>query len=399
MRTGIRILHIAPYVGKASFGVGPIVLNLAVMQQSLGNTVYIWCYDSPLDAQCLEEQYRLHKDTLRSFPIIGPARLGYSPQMEQSIIEEGLTFDVIHHHGIWTGVSRALNRWRKRTARPTVVTAHGSLDPWALRKSHWKKRLAMTLYEGQNLRDVSCMQALSMREATDFRTFNLHSPIAVIPNGVPTEWMSFKHDAQRFRAKHGIPTEARTMLFLARITPKKGLPMLLQAMNAHRDRLNGWTVLIAGVDEYNHQQQVEALSQELSLQPYMRFIGPQYDQDKHDAFAAADLFVLPSHSEGAPVTILEALGAGVPVITTKASPWEELVTNNCGWWTDISTDAIGGALEEALRKSKPVLEAMGRRGKQLVSDKYTWPHIAKRTLTLYDWLIRGGIAPDFVITH
>jgi len=133
------------------------------------------------------------------------------------------------------------------------------------------------------------------------------------------------------------------------------------------------------------------------LQAYVQFVGPKFDLDKRDAFSAADVFVLPSHSEGAPIAILEALGSGCPVLTTKASPWEDIVIHDCGWWTDISVEAIANALQDVLQQPKTVLWAKGQRGKQLVSRKYTWLGIAEQTLALYEWLIDGSEQPDLVV--
>ena len=129
----------------------------------------------------------------------------------------------------------------------------------------------------------------------------------------------------------------------------------------------------------------------------MKFVGPQFDQEKREAFAAADLFVLPSYSEGAPMTVLEALGAGVPVLTTKASPCEYLVTQHCGWWPEISESSIAEALKSALKQPIGELREMGKRGRDLVSDKYTWDKIAEQTLMLYDWLLERGPQPDFIV--
>lgn len=392
-----RILHITPFVGRTSFGIGPIVLSMAASQQALGHSVSIWCFDTQVEVQQLEVDHSLHPQTICSFPILGPRPLGYSLAMLHGIVSRGLAYDIVHQHGIWTAVSHVLIQWRRRTGSPTVIAPQGSLEPWALKRSRWKKRLALLLYERQNLHDVSCMQALSIREAADFRAFGIIAPAAVIPNGISNAWMSQRHDSARFRLRHSIPDNARIMLFLARITPKKGLPLLLHVLDRCREKLADWKLVIAGVDEFNHEQEVRSLVHELALQPYVQFVGPQFGQDKRDAFGAADLFVLPSHSEGAPVTILEALGAGVPVLTTKSSPWEDLLTHDCGWWTDISVEGIAGALQDALRRPQCRLGEMGLRGKQLVSEKYTWPQIAGQTLALYDWLLSRGTKPTFIV--
>lgn len=396
-RASMRILHLTNFVGKRSFGVGPVALNLARGQQALGHHVAIWSCDSETEARELEGQNRLQPNTIRTFPIVGPVRLAYSPAMERAIIQHAHEYDVIHEHGIWTAVSRVTHRWRALTDRPTVIAPHGSLDAWALRRSIWKKRLALFFYEGRNLRRVSCLHALSEREAEGFRAYGLQNPIAIIPNGISEEWLDGKGDVCAFRRRFGLPDETRLLFFLGRITPKKGLPMLIRAMSALKSDLENWKLIIAGVNEFGHQPEVETLVKQFSLDTYVQFIGPLYGQDKRDAFAASDLFVLPSHSEGAPVVVLEALGSGVPVLTTQASPWQELASHRCGWWTEISELAIREALREALHTPGEELRQMGQRGKALIAEKYTLTKIAEQTVLLYEWLLRRGDKPEFVI--
>ncbi|MGA2531667.1 MAG: glycosyltransferase [Candidatus Aminicenantales bacterium] len=397
MATQPAILHITPLVGKASFGVGPVALNLAKSQQSLGKRADIWCLDSESEARVLERNFRLNNQTICCFTMVGPHRLGYSPAMARAIVKKADAYDIIHQHGIWTAISRITNRWRTIRRGPTLISQHGSLDAWALKRSIWKKRLALLSYESRNLREASCLHALSGREAEAFRAFGLRNPIAVIPNGISESWLQESGDQSSIRRRFGLSIETRVLLYLGRITPKKGLPMLLRAMSAMKNQLDAWRLVIAGVDEFNHQKEVESLVKRLTLEPYVQFIGPLFDQDKRDAFAAADIFVLPSHSEGSPLVVLEALGAGVPVLTTKASPWEELLTWRCGWWTEGSAKGITEALEKALNKPKWDLQEMGQRGKSLVCTRYTWNQVAKLTIKLYDWLLGRGEQPDFVI--
>jgi len=393
----LRILHLANFVGKSSFGIGPVAVNLARGQQALGHHAAIWSCDYESEARELELQNHLHPNTIRTFSIFGPSRLACSPAMGCAISKFANEYDIIHQHGIWTAISYLTNRWRARTGKPTVIAPHGSLDAWALRRSILKKRLALLLYEHENMRKTSCLHALSPREAEGFRAFGLSNPIAIIPNGIDDEWLQTQGDAGAFRHRYALSEDTRILFFLGRITPKKGLPMLLSAMARLKSQLDKWILVIAGVNEFRHQLEVEALVNQLTLKPHVQFVGPLYGKDKHDAFAAADMFVLPSHSEGAPIAILEALGAGVPVLTTKASPWEELVTNHCGWWTEISEQDIGQALQEAIQKPSCELKDMGARGKRLIAERYTIKRVAEQTIALYKWLLGSDSKPDFVV--
>lgn len=392
----MNVLHLATSVGLKSFGIGTVVLNIAAAQILHGITPNIWCCDLSADAAQFERECELLPDMVRSFRVTGPSMLGFSFSMEKAASKEASLFSILHQHGIWTGKSRTTCRWRSLTRKPTVITPHGSLEPWALNRSSIKKKIALFFYESDNLYRASCMHALSHDEASAFRSFGLTNPIAVIPNGISEGWLDSDGSSTRFRQRFGISVNTNLLLFLGRITPIKGLMMLLRAISDQRDVFTDFKLFICGVDEFGHKEELQKLVRRLSLQAHVEFPGPMYGQMKRDAYAAADLFVLPSYSEGAPMTILEALGAGVPVLTTKASPWEDLIRHKCGWWTEICEDAIGLALRDALQTPREELREMGRRGKALVSTKYTWTEVAKETLSLYNWLLGKAERPDFV---
>lgn len=396
----LSILHLIPNIGPRSFGLGPVALNLALEQLRAGHSVEIWCLDTPEDQQWASESSGFPVNRINAFSTIGPSSICFSPALEKAIVgATGLHFDILHQHGIWTANTRVTNAWRKRTGKPTVITTHGYLQPWCLRKSAMKKRIALLGYEQQNFSSAACFHALSKVELDDCRAFGLRNPMVIIPNGVGDEWLESDGCNVRFRKQYNIPEDKTVAFFLSRITPKKGLPMLFQAIDALRDSLDNWLFLIGGVDEFTHQVECERIVAERKLESYVRFIGPLFGDVKRDAFAAADLFILPSHSEGAPIAILEALGAGTPVLTTKASPWEDLITHQCGWWTETTVDGVTSALCEATGKTREELCIMGERGKRLVAERYTWKESARKTILLYEWLLGQGEKPEFVRTE
>lgn len=95
--------------------------------------------------------------------------------------------------------------------------------------------------------------------------------------------------------------------------------MLLRVINIIIEDFSDWILIIIGPDEFGHKSEVESLVDGLGLKDKVIFINPVFNQLKRGAFSAADLFILLSYSEGAPMVILDSLATGVPVITTKAS--------------------------------------------------------------------------------
>jgi glycosyltransferase involved in cell wall biosynthesis len=87
----------------------------------------------------------------------------------------------------------------------------------------------------------------------------------------------------------------------------------------------------------------------------------------------------------------------MPVLTTTGCPWEELESEDCGWWVDPTPEGIESGLKSALNASDDERRGMGIRGRELVKNKYLWPAIASNMTLLYEWLLNGGDKPDFVV--
>ncbi len=297
--------------------------------------------------------------------------------------------NVVHNHGVWLRCSYEVGAFTHKREIPYVLSPRGMLEPWALNHSKWKKKLAWQLYARRSCEFASSFHATAESEAESIRRLGFKQPIAVIPNGVQLPRFD---PSSVFRPSS---SEKRTALFLSRINPKKGLPMLLDAWK--RLSPEGWRLIIAGNDDSNHLPVVRQKIAEFGLGGQVEIAGPLFGEAKEAAYRDADLFVLPSYSENFGIVVAEALGYGLPVLTTTGCPWQELVSERCGWWVDPTTDRIELGLKAALSTEPGELKAMGLRGRALVEKNYQWPYIAERMLEFYDWLINGGRQPDFVV--
>jgi glycosyltransferase involved in cell wall biosynthesis len=395
----LKILHTVNSVGSTSFGFGQVSVSLAKSQYVQGLDVTIWCLDNQESIRWASANHELPVDVFRGFKLFGPKSLWFSPALTRQAAQNSAgKFDIIHQHGIWTGISNASLQFSRNKGTPVVIAPHGTLDKWAMNSSRFKKKIALAVYENANLRMASCLHATSENEIDEFRNIGLKNPIAYIENGIQPKFLSKEGTAERFRKLYSISADKRILFFLSRISPKKGLLMLVEAIFSLRSDFADWQLVIAGIDESNHLKDVVALIDQLELTESVKVTGTLFGQDKSDAFAAAELFILPSYSEGFPMVVLDSLAAGVPVITTKASSWSDLEEHNCGWWTDINTGAIAKALKEALNMSSEQLSGMGKNAKVLIALKYTWPRLAQKTIHLYNWLLGKIDKPDFVIT-
>lgn len=310
-----------------------------------------------------------------------------------SAVDRRNVISIIHQHGIWRRDSHAIASFSSERNIPFVVAPRGMLEPWAMNNSKWKKRVAWMLYQKRDLERATAFHATAQSEADSIRRLGFKQPIAIIPNGVE---LSQLPTATECKGSKVVVSEGdrKTALFLSRINPKKGLPMLLDAWK--RLTPADWRLVIAGNDDSDHLPVLERKIIELGLTGEVELVGSLFGADKEEAYLNADLFVLPSYSENFGIVVAEALGYQVPVLTTTGCPWQELETERCGWWVDPTPEGIERGLKSAFETSDAERREMGERGRSLVERRYLWHSIAKNMTKFYDWLLTDGQAPEFV---
>jgi glycosyltransferase involved in cell wall biosynthesis len=283
---------------------------------------------------------------------------------------------VIHDNGIWMPHHHRLAQIARSRGIPRIVSTRGMLEPWAWSHKRLKKRIAWMLYQRRDLELAVRHHVTSETEARNLRDVGLGVPVCLIPNGVDVP------DASLLASLERPASPLRTALFLGRIYPVKGLPMLVEAWA--RVRPAGWRLQIAGPDEAGHRAEVERCIAAAGLTDVVSFLGPLEGQPKARSLGAADLFVLPTYSENFGMAIGEALANGLPVLTTRGAPWPDLEPRGCGWWVEPSPDALADGLRRATALPAAELREMGRRGRALVSDRFGWVEVARRFRALYD---------------
>ncbi len=270
--------------------------------------------------------------------------------------------DVVHIHGLWTWGLHGCARFCRRLDIPYLVSPRGMLSPWALREKEAKKRLAMLLYQRNDLKRAAALHATATDEADHFRELGFNQEIIVAPNGVslPGNMMP----------KLRVRNKMRIALFLSRLHPGKGLLTLAEAWS--RIRPVGWRMRVVGPDLYGHKKDVVSYLIAKGIRGEWEFENALDDVEKWDAYRSADLLVHPSISENFGITIAEALAAELPVICTKGTPWHDLEVYGCGWWVNPGVEPLANALRNAMTLTDDERLEMGMRGRTLINEKYTW---------------------------
>jgi glycosyltransferase involved in cell wall biosynthesis len=268
-----------------------------------------------------------------------------------------------------------------------VITPHGELEPYALAISPRKKALASFIYAGRNLKAASCLWALSEQEKTSIRNYGYTGRVAVIPNGVSHALLCTEEEIEKFRTAHAVAPNQRIILFLSRIAPKKNLPLLLRTFARVAKLQPEWILLIAGSDEKGHIHEIKALINDLGIQRSALLIGPVYKKEKACAFSSASIFTLPSHSEGLPIAVLEAMEYENPILVTNG--WSLPVKSSAefGWRVPAEECAFESALLEAMSTPDSRLTEMGQNGRSIVREQLNWDNIAQEACSLYASLL------------
>ncbi|MES2450831.1 MAG: glycosyltransferase [Pseudomonadota bacterium] len=325
----------------------------------------------------------------RAFPSIGPKRFGFAPGLSRELNTNA--YDALHLHGLWNHTSIAAHSWNRKNSGALVISPHGMLDPWAQRNSQIKKRVAKWAFENANLRSAGVLRALCWAEADAIEALGLGVPIAVIPNGISLP-------AADYVPTQPVDVTRKRLLFLGRIHPKKGIAELIEAWAIAAAKSptirNDWVLQIAGWDDGDHLQHLVRLARERELDN-VEFSGPLFGSAKQDAYANCDAFILPSYSEGMPMTVLEAWAHRKPVLMTHACNIPEGFVAGGAYRIETSPQTLAIALAYHLDQPSALAET-GERGRRLVEERFTWERIVDQHIGLFTWLSGRGPRPHHV---
>jgi len=329
----------------------------------------------------------------------------YAPDLIDVLVKAKV--DLAYFVGLWKYPSVAALRWGSETGKPFMVAPHGMLDSWAVRNSGAKKRIAAWLFQNTQLKKASCVRALCPAEATSIRAYGLKNPICVIPNGI--DLPTITPGRESVAADSPFPSDRRVALYLGRLHPKKGLANLLGAWNrTQRTQDKEWMLAIAGWDQGGHEAELKQQATDLGIRwgdttsrfpaDYSAlFLGPQFGDAKGKIYFHCDAFILPSFSEGLPMVVLEAWAYGKPVLMTPECNLPEGFTANAALRIEPTIDSITEGLRQLFEMSADERQIMGKLGLALVKDRFVWSKIAPEMMSVYEWLLGGGIKPDCVI--
>lgn len=372
----MKLVHVVPHIDQEAAGPSYSVPRLCQGLAALGDEVELSC----LAARGEIPGVRL--DLHPQWPVLG--RFAISSSHAMDLRAKAGQVDIVHNHSLWSMVNVAAG-WVVPGKRAKLVTSpRGTLSSWALSRSKNVKRVLWPV-QRRALSRADMLHATSEGEYEEIRAGGFAAPVAIIPNGIDLpERVPTKEQA-------GI----RTLMFLSRIHPTKGLDMLLHAWKELQSRHPEWQLKIIGRGEPKHVSEVHGLAASLELER-VSFPGPVYGEAKSRAYFDADLFVLPTRAENFGMVVAEALAHGCPVVVSQGAPWAGLGTEGGGWWIPNDVPSLTGALDYAMRKSSVELSGVGMKGRDWMERDFCWIAVSRQMHAAYAWLVSGGECPDWV---
>ena len=384
---------------KPAWRIGGLVVSVSEAAEALvrkGHRVTVFCStsnldeelavptDRPVDVDGVEVWYFRRREPIRTgLPFVPylSRSIGfmYCPAMRDALERVVPAVELVHTHMPFVYPSYAAARAAFRHRRPLVYQQRGNFDPARLRFRAWKKRAYIGLVERPIMHRATVLVGLTEAERASYRALGVQTPVEVVPNGVriPDERPGAR---ERVHRRWGVLPAAPVVLFLGRVHPTKGAETLLDAFTRVRERVPQAVLVMAGPDEW---RLTEAWAARAGPAGRVVFTGMLTGEEKADMLARADLFSLPSIGEGFSIAALEALAAQTAVMLSPGCHFPEVQEAGAGVIVPPEVGATAEALGDLLARPDR-LRAMGRAGRALVADKYSWDAITDRLLALYE---------------
>ena len=331
--------------------------------------------------------------TVWYFPVAAPRRLYRSPAMNAALVgREGqgiAAFDLVHLHSVFLWPIAAAARAAERAGVPYLLAPRGMLVGDLLRRrGRLRKRLWIHFVERHTLAHAAALHATSELEAEELTRLRLPlPPVHVVANGVEAEPWEPAREAELSPPVRAALARRPLLLFLGRVSWKKGLDRLIAALG----EVPGATVAIAGNDEEGYRESLDRLAAAAGVAGRIVFLGPVHGADKAGLLHGSDALVLPSYSENFGNVVLEAMAAGLPVAVTPEVGLARMVREvGAGVVAAGEPPRLAAALRELLAGAEE-RRAMGRRG-AAAARRFNWEAVAARMEEVYGEVLQGRYA-------
>ncbi|WP_341531129.1 hormogonium polysaccharide biosynthesis glycosyltransferase HpsP [Nostoc sp. UHCC 0302] len=393
----MKILQIVPSISLIYGGPSQMVLGLAPALKKEGVEVTILTTDSngdtgqkPLDVP-LNHPIKQDGYEIIYFRCAPFRRYKFSLDLLRWLKRHAHEFDIAHIHALFSPISSAAAIVCRQQNLPYILRPLGTLDPADLRKKKQLKRLYVALLERQNLAGAAAIHFTSYQEAKISERFGVSTSDLVIPLGVKEHGGRGRGGEKKniVRQQFNISADIPLVLFMSRIDPKKGLNLLIPALEKLLVMGEKFHFILAGTNPQDPDYEQKIISQihNSPLRSHTTITGFVTGELKVSLLQAADLFVLPSYYENFGIAVAEAMVAGTPVIISdQVHICQQVVDSQSGWVGATDVQALVELLQEALQNPAE-RQRRGLNAQQYALQHFSWDAIAKQTIQAYQEIL------------
>lgn len=283
--------------------------------------------------------------------------------------------DVIHAQWSLTAMVGVL--LKKIHKKPLVLTERGSSLNAAMKYRFTRMVLKWIL------RNCDYITANNFNQISRIRSLGFKEKVCAVPNGIDTERFR-PEDSNKARKKLGLPVDKRIILFVGWLVKGKGVDYLLKSLGRIKLHIPDILVVIVGggLEIENYKRYVS----ENDLDRSVVFTGPKMIDEIPEFMNAADIFVLPSLSEGRPNVVAEAMACGLPVIATSVNGTPELIEDGIDGILiePENSKSIEDAVLRLLDDSELYAAIKSRSRGSIIKKKITWDKTAINFCNIYN---------------
>ncbi len=309
---------------------------------------------------------------------------------------KNLNTDIIHVHGLWRSSSRIYKLYLKENI-PYIISPHGMLDGWALNQSKFKKKIYWSIIEKWAIKSSTCIHALCKSEVDSIKSIGIKNNIALIPNGISIINKNQLKNLPRPPWESFVPEKSKILLFFGRFHRKKGIKELLDSWKIFSEKninSNWWLVFIGYGKDINPKE----LIKKNNIKNCISLDAVFNNKLKASSYLNSEAFILPSFSEGLPISVLEAMSFNKASFITKECNLNNAFDKKAA--IEINTDKyhLANTLEKYLIKNNQELNNFGLNAFEFVKENYSWEKISLMTKIFYNWIDGHGDKPPFIVS-